>query len=731
MKILPLLTAIGLCLSCLGNEKLNIPELRNTYPSSAYSEQAPYSGLHAVRQSIDSSLDTNNWHVTGQSIVQGEFNFSPDANFDLIQFYSPSFRQVEISIFRNGKTENLGTFTLDASDCVMFPKRLTNVQSLSIKVDSGARKYFALKELEFKSRVKSNLETLATKVFTDVTCSKIRDNYSMQDYQALPKLLQNMEFELKRNRYADKEFRIASYKAFSRPELSTELRHIKALNKFDNPTGIYAKEGEEIYAFVGATHGQTIYLASVKPYSLQSHTYPLFEGFNKIDIKQTGLLYVLYYADLTKKPKPITIHFPKGSGVVNGYFDITKHNDKDWKKMITKAKAEVFDIVGRYSMMILDSRYLKKYSADNITNSVKVWDASMRAIWMLQGFHIYKQPINNRQLGFSSDSSAYMFSTEYGCGYSSGPDGSVLRNEILAPSVIEGTHLWGIGHEVGHSNQELINWPSMTEGSNNLFAQLLLDQVAPLFNGGKAVSDMENPCKYLLSEVVKGTPFHDLNGWVKWGFAQYSFYLYFHKLGFNPKFYPELYESLRKSPMRFTNDEIAKAHLMWYERICNLTKTDFTEDFETFNWFVPCDIKANQYGDYHFKLTQGMADEAKARIAAKNYPKPKCRIAFMHQHEKEIDLWGRKLKGSELNGYWTKYKANAQLDPKVSARKNGDMIYITHGENAAAFCIKTDGKIVGYYDRPQFSVADIPWNDSSELYAIPIQTAQPYKKVPL
>ena len=74
------------------------------------------------------------------------------------------------------------------------------------------------------------------------------------------------------------------------------------------------------------------------------------------------------------------VHIPVGSGTVNGYFDVTRHTDKDWKRMIGKAPHSMFDIVGRYSMMILHTEYLKAYSPDSITKSVRVWDESVRAM---------------------------------------------------------------------------------------------------------------------------------------------------------------------------------------------------------------------------------------------------------------------------------------------------------------------------------------------------------------
>ena len=35
----------------------------------------------------------------------------------------------------------------------------------------------------------------------------------------------------------------------------------------------------------------------------------------------------------------------------------------------------------------------------------------------------------------------------------------------------------------------------------------------------------------------------------------------------------------------------------------------------------------------------------------------------------------------------------------------------------------------GYYDRQKFDVSGVEWNDTSKVYAIPIQTAEPYKLI--
>ncbi len=699
-------------------------------PTRATSPQSAYSGAHTVKQAIDRSFESANWHIPSTSRVEGEFLFEKPVTLDGITFAGASFSTVTLELKKKDKWLKPRTFTLGASRALRFPKSVKDVQAVRMTVKDKKNFSFSVREVEFYQQGKTPQQALITKVFTDLSCTKLRAGATAADIAALPQLLRDIATKMQKGVYEGGEFRIGSYKAFSQPELARDLQQIKALNPFDNPTGIYAKEGEDIYVFVGPTHGGIVDLISAQPLSLHQSNYPLVEGINKVRITRDGLLYIGYHADMTKTHKPISIHIPEGSGTVNGYFDIAKHDDADWKRLIAKASAPTFDIVGKHAMMILTTKYLQKYSPDNITVSVKFWDDCVHAMWDIMGFYKYKDPINNRMLGFSTEGGAHMFSTEYGCGYSNGTDGHNLKNELVAPGIMQGKRAWGFGHEVGHSNQAAFNWPSMTESSNNFFAQLILDKVLYSPDKNPTATDMENPCKYLLEQGVKGVPFHDMNGWAQWGFAQYSFYLYFHKLGINPSFYPDLFESLRKKPVNEVAwSDPARVHLDWYIRICEEAKTDFTEDFEIFNWFVPIDVKKHQYGDYHYKLTKKMADAAKAYVKAKNYPKPKYRIAFMHQHGKTVNLWGKTMKGSELNGYWTKYKENAQLPLDVSATKQGELIKVSKGENAAAFCVKTDGEVVGYFDRPQFSIAGLPWNKTSEVYAIPIQTDKRYKLI--
>ena len=58
---------------------LDVPEDIPLQVREASSPQSPYSGGHSVKQAVDGSLESANWHVPGARHVEGEFVFEvPD-----------------------------------------------------------------------------------------------------------------------------------------------------------------------------------------------------------------------------------------------------------------------------------------------------------------------------------------------------------------------------------------------------------------------------------------------------------------------------------------------------------------------------------------------------------------------------------------------------------------------------------------------------------------------------
>lgn len=387
---------------------LDVPKDILLHVKEAASSQSPYSGNHSVKQAVDGSMESANWHVPGVHHVEGEFVFEVPETIHYIIFSGADFNEIAVSAMSGSSWKDLGKFDIGGSRMIRFKKPLQKVRKIRLTVDypEGSSPSFTVREISFYKRVESVLNRKLLKVFKDTSCSSINPRCTLTDLKALPEFLQMIAKKIKSGDYEDKEFRIASYKAYSHPEFAAKVRNINALNKFDNPTGIVAEKGDEILVFVGPTHGEDIGLASVSPAGIESSSYPLNEGVNKIRINRSGLLYVMYHTDISTPKKPITVHIPVGSGIVNGYFDVTRHTDKDWKRMISNAPHSMFDIVGRNSMMILHTKYLKDYSPDSITKSVRVWDESVKAMWKIMGFDKYPQPHNNRQLGVSVEGGA-------------------------------------------------------------------------------------------------------------------------------------------------------------------------------------------------------------------------------------------------------------------------------------------------------------------------------------
>lgn len=702
-------------------------------PTSANST-TNYSGSHTASNLYDRNPNGNNFHtaVNGSSSAKTEnveyFFVKKAARIDYLMVLGGTFGNVTVYAKQKGSTdyENVGSFTAngDASK-IAFATPLETVGAIKIEFVVPAEGFKYCKEIEcWKVNDEAPLNDAVLKVFTDLSCSQIKTDAQTADVEALPSFYKIIYNKLKDNSY-NKQYRIATYKAYSDPDKFATVRNTNAYSILDNPTGILAKSGDSIYVLVGNTEGRDVAIMSVTEKSVNRTSYALKEGINKIKITRTGLLYVSYIADLTTNPQPINIHIPEGSGEINGYWDITKNTNDQWPLMLDNAKHSVIDILGKnfQAVLFVDECKNNLSKSAEISKSVELWDDLVESEWNFMGFDKYPQPQNNRMCGinFEEKDGAPMWATWYTTGYNK----YTTIPEVLYPGGTTGNKLWGMGHETGHCNQHPFNWKSMSETSNNTFAQVALEEVinkkyrkitdATLDN---AATDMEPPIPNYINKAIEGVPFHDLEGWGKFAAAYYQLYLYFVKNEVQPDFFKDIFESLRHEGLG--NDYlVAERHINWYKRACDISKLDLTEHFDTYGWFTPIDVKANQYGEYWFKLTEEMANEAKAYVAAKGYAKPAQRTQFIHQHGKIKPV-------TSLNGYWTYYRDNAIIreDISCSFNANSGVATVTNGIEAAAFAVETGGKIVMYADRATFTVPAAKRDATTKIYAVPIQTSK-------
>ena len=121
---------------------------------------------------------------------------------------------------------------------------------------------------------------------------------------------------------------------------------------------------------------------------------------------------------------------------------------------------------------------------------------------------------------------------------------------------------WGPAHEIGHIHQKAINWPGCTESSNNLFSNYVLYKLGKYcsrgselfhladarFVEGQAWFDMGNP-----HHMNEDTEIHMRMYWQLWN--------YYHRCGYNEKFWQTLFQLLRADRIDENNPGAAQLKL--------------------------------------------------------------------------------------------------------------------------------------------------------------------------
>ena len=122
-----------------------------------------------------------------------------------------------------------------------------------------------------------------------------------------------------------------------------------------NPTGIYTKDLDPLYVFVDedVAADATLYIAGCVGNDLVTKAKAgqrLKKGLNIVDGSKNALFYIVYTADTRAMTKQLSewpdlkIHIE--GGTVNGYYDVARHSDADYRSLLTRATHELFTIKG-------------------------------------------------------------------------------------------------------------------------------------------------------------------------------------------------------------------------------------------------------------------------------------------------------------------------------------------------------------------------------------------------
>lgn len=468
--------------------------------------------------------------------------------------------------------------------------------------------------------------------FTDTSFSTLNPEITAKDLPSFKsEVLKKVASGLLDGTY-DKAHRAASYQAYPSPrQLGETLKLGDGFSRYENITGIHLDEGENV-VFVGPMHGREISLLlpdwmrkpaeGVEPtkdpngWGLRRQEVKLKEGWNVFNAERSGNAYVSYFDDHAEDAKPITVHFPTGE--VNGFFDLAKHDNKDWVRLLDNAVGPIMDARGTHIQVAYPVEWFKEHTKDKGVELIHNYDTMLKHHFTLLGLVKYdKIPVNRilSRVNFNY----YMFRDRDGVAYLGTKN--VMGMVANPDRVIKGDPCWGFSHEAGHVLQmrPQITWGGMTEVSVNLFS---------LYTGEK----MGNSCRLSRQKNYASARKNIIEAEPRISYLQagdvfdrlvpfWQLHLHFTKNGV-PDFYPDVMEEMRRRPDAGKGNDSILNHFQFIEICCDVTQIDLTDFFDQWGFFHVGEIMVDDYGPYRFLVTQETVDEVKARIAAKNYPKP-------------------------------------------------------------------------------------------------------------
>ena len=447
------------------------------------------------------------------------------------------------------------------------------------------------------------------------------------------------------------DYRVATFHAKLAPAtLGKQLMIGDGYSKYENITGIYLPKGKHLILAEGIAPGKTISLLApnwnrrapegIEPtkdpagWGIVRKTFPLKNGVNIINLTDfDGLAYVDYFSDNPKNEKPVKLHFVNAK--VNGYFDIAKHNDKDWNALIDNAVYPVIDALGRHIQIAYPAEDCKKYAYSRGVELISNYDSLVRRQHRIMGLEKYNRIPANRILS-RVNYNYYMFRDGDGVAYMGTKPGNAMPLVVDPSRVIKGDPCWGFSHEVGHVHQTRphFNWGGLGEVSNNLFS--LYNTTS--FGNRSRISEQKNyesARKTIIDGKISYLQDPDVfNRLVPFWQLQ----LYFSGAGNNPGFYPDLFEAFRRQGERMgvsdggwgtRGGNPAEYQLNFIKTACEVSKTDLTEFFDQYGFFYVGEFSYDDYGKYNYSMTKKMADDCKAAIRAMKLPKPKVDISML------------------------------------------------------------------------------------------------------
>ena len=301
-----------------------------------------------------------------------------------------------------------------------------------------------------------------------------------------------------------------------------------------------------------------------------------------------------------------------------------------------------------------------------------------------------------------------------------------LSNILLKDNVMAAKdNAWGPAHEIGHIHQKTINWPSCSESSNNLFANYTLYKLGKYCSRGWTLDNLANyrfvdgNVWYNMGDAThqnESTEIHMRMHWQLWN--------YYHRCGHKTDFWPEMFKYLRQEGNRIEESNPGEGQIKFMKAACKIANEDLTEFFEMWGFLEPVNnVTYSQYGTWTYNVTQTMVDEAKAYMA--QFSKKAAPFYYLEDRKYGdvglgVDDYTSRDDDPGNVGYYTQFEGEGQKITKtITYTRSGQKITIKDGEEAVAFELYKDNKLIYFSTKFEFTVPEkIALDDNVKVCAV-------------
>ena len=466
--------------------------------------------------------------------------------------------------------------------------------------------------------------------FTDNSCSELKaecaamsDTELKEAMKELPEVIVNMALKIKNDTWGKREteFRIREYQPYANADEWHKILQANEYSYLNNPTGIYGRANEMIYVFVEGEIADGAFLGIQEIVNTETSGVidTLRVGLNIIPISfDNSTIFVRYDVNTHNSGKVladypnIKIHIE--NGVVNGYWDKSRHTDEDWRDITQNLSTHhVIQVKGERVLYHMEKKWIAASNCckETITDAIGWWDNMLKWDHELLGWDkgIYGVKFNNLHCAISlDDDHTYQASTAYRTQY-----GVRYLYKLLPYDEVMSNHdnVWGPGHELGHTHQGSIQVIGTTELSCNLFANLTMYKMGRYMSRGDTIGTLSR-------DFAQSKPWTSMLGESRlrmW----WQLYEYFHMAGNDTEFYPKLFALLREDGIDVSPTHVQgnKDILHFAEKCCEAANMDLTEYFKVWGFFRPINQLTDKEAAWKdLTVTQEMIDKTLAKMAS-------------------------------------------------------------------------------------------------------------------